>query len=41
MYGGWMWSLPEKVLISGEVVPEKPLSTFGSPEHLQEMADQL
>jgi putative DNA primase/helicase len=41
MNGGWLWSLPGKVLSTGEVVQQKPLITFGNLEHLLEMADKL
>jgi hypothetical protein len=44
MKGGWLWSIPAKVLNAGEVVQEKPLSTCGDPEHLPDLgglADQL
>jgi hypothetical protein len=41
MKGGWQWSLPTKVLNTGEAVQEKSLSPFGNLEHLQEMADKL
>jgi hypothetical protein len=39
MNGGWLWSIPAKVLNSGEVVQEQPLNTFGDFEHLQELEE--
>ena len=44
MSGGWLWSIPAKVLTAGEFAQEKSLSTFGDPEHLpdlNELADKL
>ena len=39
--GGWLWSIPAKMLNPGGVVQEEHLSTFGDLEHLQELADKL